>query len=187
VSVASVFLGATLVASALGKLRSRESLSPYLAQFGVPREIALRLGLLVSTAELALGALLLAVGQRWVYWAAAAMTLGFLAVHAISMLGGHRASCRCFGALDADLDPVVGLVRAAALTVVALALALSSRHGAALAQGATSLGALTSGIFATFTYLLAFLLIDESLKMSRRNRRNWAALVAIRKANAHIL
>jgi hypothetical protein len=187
VSVASAFLGATLVASAAGKLKSREALSPYLAQFGVPRGTAVRLGLLVSMGELALGVLLLAAGQRWVYVAAAVVTLGFLAVHAMGMLGGRGASCRCFGAIDTDLDPVLGLVRAAVLAVVALALALPSGHGPAASPGATTVYALASGILTAFTYVLSFPLIDESLKMFRRDRESHAALLAIRKAHDHVL
>lgn len=125
-------LGLLFIWSGSVKLRSPGRAAIAIVEFGAARTARRELGILLGSAELALGlALLFLPGLA--FWAAAGAVLlwVFVALIARSLAGGSRFDCFCFGEADAPISAITLLrttVLAGASTVVAWA---AARHGVA--------------------------------------------------------
>lgn len=170
-SVALVFVGVTLAGSGAAKMTSQVAFRAYLVELGASRQLAIPLGLGICAVEVVVGGLLLVdIGTPWVAFAAAVLTLGFVLIHVVGLRRGVGASCRCFGAVDTDMSPLVSLGRAVVLVAVVLPLAYAIWHGATPASGATDPYVVTTGLMSACTYVLISLLVNELVRKFRRDR-----------------
>ncbi len=175
----TVFIAVVLVASAIGKLTSSEALVSYLAALRISRHIAGRLTAGVSLVELIIGVALLAgIAVRWVTAAAAGVTILFVVTHVVAMLSGTQEPCRCFGAVDSELQPALGLARAALLAAATILVAAWDWTGGH-APPHYGVYAVLSGTLASFTYVLVFPLAGEATKMFRRAHELRLGLLAL--------
>jgi len=181
VSLLLVFTGVVFVTSGLGKLWTDEPAKKFLRDLGVPSPLVRPMDRGISLVEVALGFLLLSGRMaRWSASFAVALAAVFLAAHVVARWRGSSASCGCFGAMDADLFPVLSLVRSAVLLAVATGLASSLYSGVATGGvPVANVQAVLGGVLSCATYLLAFRLINETMAFGRSNKERHQRLVAM--------
>lgn len=169
---ALVFAGFVFLGSGLGKLTASGAVGAFLRDLGVPPGARAPMALILGLTETGLGVCyLLGVASRWLALTGAVLAVGFVGAHQLAQLRGGSASCRCFGKLDTDLDPVISIVRSAVLLVVMLSLALTvwlRPVGAAIP--AASVIPLLGGLMSSVTYVLIFQLVNEAVSFRRRHR-----------------
>jgi hypothetical protein len=96
-TIARIAVGGLLLWAAAAKLRRREDLPDWLAAYGLPARVARALAVALVSAEVAVGALLLADVPGAAY-AAVALAAVFVAALAQARLRGvKRLRCGCFG------------------------------------------------------------------------------------------
>jgi hypothetical protein len=169
---ALVFAGVIFLGSGLGKLTARDAVGAFLRDLGVPLGARAPMALILGVAETGLGVCyLLGVVSRWLTLTGAVLAAGFVGAHLLAQLRGGSASCRCFGALDTDLNPVISAVRSVVLLVVMLSLALTTGLGhASTGIPVASVIPLLGGIMSALTYVLIFQLVNEAVSFRRRHR-----------------
>ncbi|MGE5286705.1 MAG: MauE/DoxX family redox-associated membrane protein [Micromonosporaceae bacterium] len=177
----TVFIAVTFVCSAIGKLASSEALVPYLSAMGLSRRLAKLIRPAVSFLELAVSLLMLTgIAWQWSVTAAAGITITFVITHVASIMRRSQEPCRCFGAVDAELRPAVGLVRAVLLAAAAIAVAAQSwTSGYSLPR--YDLYIVLSGTLAALTYVVLFPIangVPTVLKLAHELREG---LVVLRK------
>ncbi len=170
IAVMTTFTATIFVISALGKLSSWSVVGTYIASIGAVRRssIGRATAAILIAAELAVGAMLLySPTRQFVAVAAAVLGLLFVIVHGIAVRRGIRQPCRCFGSIDAHLNPTIALLRAIVLWGIATVIAYRAW---AVDNGLMQPTAysLASDAMAAGTYAIAFPLMSHALNALKR-------------------
>ena len=122
VLIARLVLAATLVVSAVAKLRDRGGSRKAVADFGVPPELVGPIAVLLAPLEIASAALLLTAGFGVTLGAllGAGMLLAFTVAIVVNLMRGNRVECHCFGAMSTKPLSWWSVVRNVALIDLAL-------------------------------------------------------------------
>lgn len=143
-----VGLGGICLLAGLEKARSPRGFFEGVRSYRlVPRGLAPAVGVALIAAEVVVGALLVSDLAPAVAAAGAIALFGlFAAALAVSLARSNRAPCHCFGASEIETISPVALVRAVALTGLAVALlVLALRNPASLSGGRVVAGLLIAG------------------------------------------
>lgn len=159
--IAFVFLTA-----ALGKIGSRSSIQPFLAQLGVPAAMTARVALAVPVVEIACAVALFGGFRAASGVFASALSAAFLLVLLFSKRVGVTESCRCFGPIEAAGVSWIVVVRAAVLSAASLAVLYLQLAGSVAPP--LSAPAILAGATWAFVYVLGFALVDRVRDFERR-------------------
>jgi uncharacterized membrane protein YphA (DoxX/SURF4 family) len=185
--VLRLVLAAVFVVAAVGKARDQAGTRHSLESFGIPRELAPAVAVVLPIVEIAIAVALVPVATAW--WAGVAalvLLVAFTAALTVGLLRGVEADCHCFGAVSSR--PIGPATIARNLVLVALAVVLVAAGGDSSGASAVAwIGDLDSGervllgMVAALAVAVA-VIAAFMLQLLRQNGRLWHELDELRAA-----
>lgn len=158
--IARLVLAAAFAVAGAAKLADLAGSRRSLEEFGIPRPLAVPLGTLLPIIEIAVAAALVPLASAW--WgalAALALLVVFTGGVAITLLGGRRPDCHCFGQLYSAPIGWGTLVRNGVMTAVAAFVVAQGDAGASITALPTSAASAGSTLWLSAALAVALVIL----------------------------